>query len=156
MRRMPPDGLCVFHAVKYAQHPELYAKVDMADNGMLIGQGSRALNEAAARLRANLIDTLMSEGQHEQASRLSRPGSDGYPQEEDFATLARIASLPFEIIIESAPAMQALKYGDGDPRARFILRDILDTDGHRSSHWDVVELYDRKRRRRITGKTAAI
>jgi hypothetical protein len=52
--------------------------------------------------------------------------------------------------------MQPRKYGEGDPRARFILRDIFDGEGARSSHWDVAELYNRKKRRRITGKTAEI
>ena len=152
MRRMPPDGLCLFHAVNYATNPEMYDKVDVAENGMLLGKGSGPLYEAAAQLRNNLIDTLLSEGHHEQARRLSMPGAEGYAEEEDFPTLSRIASLPFEIVIESAPAMEPRKYGDGDPRARFILRDILDNEGHRSSHWDVAELYDRKKRRRITGK----
>ena len=154
MRRMPPDGLCLFHAVNYASNPEMYHKVDIADNGMLLGEGSGAIYEAAAMLRENLIDTLRAEGYLEQASRLSMPGAAGYAQEEDFPILARISLLTFEIVIESAPAMEPRKYGDGDPRARFILRDISDIDGHRSSHWDVAELYDRKKRRRITGKTA--
>ena len=156
MRRMPPDGLCLYHAVNYAQNPELYEKVDIGTNAMPLGEGSGTLFQAAATLRGKLIATLISEGRHEQARRLSNPGAVGYAEEEDFPTLARIASLSFEIVIESAPHMQPRKYGDGDPRARFILRDILDIEGHRSSHWDVAELYDRKKRRRITGKTSAI
>ena len=151
---MPPDGLCLFHAVNYASNPEMYHKVDIADNGMLLGEGSGAIYEAAAMLRENLIDTLRAEGYLEQASRLSMPGAAGYAAEEDFPILARISSLTFEIVIESAPAMEPRKYGDGDPRARFILRDISDNSGHRSSHWDVAELYGRMKRRRITGKTA--
>ena len=82
-----------------------------------------------------------------------KSGSEGYPEEDDFATLARIASIAFEIAIESAPAMHPLKYGNGDPRARFILREVSDGAGHRSSHWDVDAVYDRSaKRRRITGK----
>ncbi len=111
--------------------------MDIAQYGMLIGKGGRALHEVAATLRENFIDELMSEGHQEQASRLQTPLSEGYPQ-EDFHTLSLIASLPSEIFMESAPDMQPRKYGDGDPRARFILR------GARSSHWDVAELYDRK------------
>ena len=79
-------------------------------------------------------------------------GSEGYPEEQDFTTLAHIASVPFEITIESAPNMQPLKYGDGDPRARFILKEISDGAGHRTTHWDEAALYDRStKRRRITG-----
>ena len=92
----------------------------MGTNAMPLGEGSGSLFQAAAALRGKLIATLISEGRHEQARRLSNPGSEGYAEEEDFPTLARIASLSFEIVIESAPHMQPRKYGDGDPRARFI------------------------------------
>jgi hypothetical protein len=37
---MPPDGLCLFHAVNYASNPEMYHKVDIADNGMLLGKAA--------------------------------------------------------------------------------------------------------------------
>ena len=96
---MPPDGLCLFHAVNYASNPEMYHKVDIADNGMLLGEGSGAIYEAAAMLRENLIDTLRAEGYLEQASRLSMPGAAGYAQEEDFPILARISLLTFEIVM---------------------------------------------------------
>ena len=62
MRRMPPDGLCLFHAVNYASNPEMYHKVDIADNGMLLGEGSGAIYQAAAMLRENLIDTGVLKG----------------------------------------------------------------------------------------------
>ena len=148
-RVMPPDGLCLYHAVRYVQDPQKYDNVATADNGMLVGAGSDALYQAAAELRQQLIDAVVSDGQRE---RLMKMGSEGYPGEEDFATLAHIASVPFEIVIESAPNMQPLKYGNGDPRARFILREISDGAGHRTSHWDVDAVYGRNtKRRRITG-----
>ena len=153
MRRMPPDGLCLYHAVKYACNPDEYHKVDATENGMLIGAGSEKLFQAAADLRQELIDAAMARGRIEQATRLMKSGSEGYPEEEDFPLLACISSLPFEIVIEAAPAMEPMKYGDGEPRARFILRDILDGAGHRSSHWDVDAVYARgTKRRRITGR----
>ena len=151
-RVMPPDGLCLYHAVRYAQNPCMYDSVATTQNGMLIGAGSKELYQAAAELRRELIDACVSAGHHEEASRLMKPGCEGYPGEEDFAMLSRIASVPFEIVIETAPKMQPIKYGDGDSRARFILRLISDDAGHRSAHWDVETLYDRStKRRRITG-----
>ena len=151
-RVMPPDGLCLYHAVRYVQDPQKYDNVATADNGMLVGAGSDVLYQAAAKLRQELIDAVMSDGRFERATRLMKMGSEGYPEEEDLATLAHIASVPFEIVIESAPNMQPLKYGNGDPRARFILREISDGAGHRTSHWDVAAVYDRStKRRRITG-----
>jgi len=151
-RVMPPDGLCLYHAVRYVQDPQKYANVATADNGMLVGAGSDALYQAAAELRQQLIDAVTSDGRIDRATHLMKIGSEGYPEEEDFATLAHIASVPFEIVIESAPNMQPLKYCDGDPRARFILREISDGAGHISSHWDVDAVYDRRaKRRRITG-----
>ena len=156
-RNMPPHGLCLYHAVRYAQNPRMYDSVAMAQNGMLIGAGSKELYHAAAELQRELIAACVSSGLHERANRLSKPGSEGYPEEEDFAMLARIASVPFEIIIDSAPNMQPIKYGDGSPRARFILKLISDDAGHQSAHWDVDALYDQStKRRRITGKTTSI
>jgi len=141
-RVMPPDGLCLYHAVRYAQNPRMYDSVATAQN---------------AELQRELVAACVSSGLHERANRLSKPGSEGYPEEEDFAMLARIASIPFEIIIDSAPNMQPIKYGDGSPRARFILKLISDDAGHQSAHWDVDALYDQStKRRRITGKTASI
>ena len=149
---MPPDGLCLYHAVRYALNPDEYQKVDMADNGMLIGAGSDLLYQAAAALRQDLIESVRSRGLLEQADRLMKPGAEGYPEEEDFPMLAHISSLTFEIVIETAPAMEPRKYGDGDPRARFILREISDGAGHLTSHWDVDAVYERNtKRRRITG-----
>jgi len=149
---MPPDGMCLYHAVRYVQDPQKYENVATTDNGMLVGAGSDMLYQAAAKLRQELIDAVTSDGRIEQATRLMKSGSDGYPEEDDFATLARVADIAFEIVIESAPNMQPLKYGNGNPRARFILRDISDGAGHRSSHWDVDAVYDRSaKRRRITG-----
>ena len=81
MRRMPPDGLCLYHAVNYAQNPELYEKVDMGTNAMPLGEGSGSRFQAAASLRGKLIATLISEGRHEQARRLSNLGSEGYAEE---------------------------------------------------------------------------
>jgi len=151
-RVMPPDGLCLYHAVRYAQNPRMYDSVATAQNGMLIGAGSKELYHAAAELQRELVAACVSSGLHERANRLSKPGSEGYPEEEDFAMLARIASVPFEIIIDSAPNMQPIKYGDGSPRARFILKLISDDAGHQSAHWDVDALYDQStKRRRITG-----
>ena len=57
MRRMPPDGLCLYHAVNYAQNPELYEKVDMGTNAMPLGEGSGSLFQAAAALRGKLDGT---------------------------------------------------------------------------------------------------
>ncbi len=52
--------------------------------------------------------------------------------------------------------MQPRKYGNGTPKTRFILKEILDVAGDRSNHWDVAALYDTTKRRRITRKTAPI
>jgi len=156
-RVMPPDGLCLYHAVRYAQNPRTYDSVATAQNGMLIGAGSKEIYDAAAELRREMIDACVSAGLHDQANRLRKTGNEGYPEEEDFAMLAGIASVPFEIIIEAAPNMQPIKYGDGNPRARFILKLISDDAGHQSAHWDVDALYDHNtKRRRITGKKAVI
>ena len=54
-RRMPPDGLCLFHAVRYAQNPLAYEAVAAAANGMLVGDGSTGLYAAAEELRQDLI-----------------------------------------------------------------------------------------------------
>jgi len=152
MRRMPPDGLCLYHAVRYALNPDEYQKVDMADNGMLIGAGSDSLYQAAAALRQDLIESMKSHGLLEQAARLMIPGAEGYPEEEDFPMLASISSVTFEVVIETAPAMEPRKYGDGEPEARFILRDVSDAAGHRTAHWDVDAVYGRgAKRRRIAG-----
>ena len=149
---MPPDGLCLYHAVRFAINPDEYQKVDMADNGMLIGAGSDLLCQAAATLRQELIETARSHGLLEQADRLMKSGAEGYPEEEDFPMLASISSVTFEVVIETAPAMEPRKYGDGDPRARFILRSISDGAGHRTAHWDVDAVCDRSTKRcRIAG-----
>ena len=66
--------------------------------------------------------------------------------------MTRIASVPFEVVIERAPNMLPIKYGDGDPKARFIFKEISDAAGHRSAHWDVDAVYDRStKRHRLTG-----
>ena len=82
---MPHDGLCLHHAVRYAHNPQKYDGVATAQNGMLVGAGSDASYQAAAGLRRELIDAVVSEGQIERATRLMKMGSDGYPEEEDFA-----------------------------------------------------------------------
>jgi len=56
---MPPDGLCLYHAVRYAQDPFKYDNVTTAENGMLVGAGSDALYKAAAELRQSLIEWCM-------------------------------------------------------------------------------------------------
>ena len=50
-RVMPPDGLCLYHAVRYAPNARMYDSVATAQNCMLIGAGSKELYRAAAELR---------------------------------------------------------------------------------------------------------
>ena len=50
-------GRCLYHAVNYAKNPELYEKVDLASNAMLVGEGSIPLFQAASALRGKLVGT---------------------------------------------------------------------------------------------------
>ena len=145
MRRMPPDGLCLYHCLLYAANPGAYDAWEPASAAA-----------AAEDLRQRIIAKFYSVGASDQGDRLGQSGSAGYPQEEDFAMISQVTKLPFEIIIESAPAMQPLRYGEGDAVARFVLREIFDGAGAVSMHWDVAEIFTSHKRRRITEKQSVV
>ena len=80
-----------------------------------------------------------------------KSGCEGYAGEKDFANLASIASVPFEVVVESAPNRLPRIYGDGDPKARFIFKEISDAAGP-GARWDVDAVNDHStKRRRVTG-----
>ena len=83
-------------------------------------------------------DSLCDAGLSEQATRLSQPGSAGYPDEPDFAAIAAEAVFSFAIVQEGIPA--PLVNGSEHGRVRMTVRrhSVADGAGPLSPHYDIM------------------
>ena len=109
----------------------------------------------AERLRRRTIALLDLHDLSRQARRLELPGSEGYPDEEDFRWLSMASCIGFEVNQSGMAA--PLPYGDRPIAATVYYHRVADGAGHLSDHFDLHQVYYSRdlvvRRLRLSGKT---
>ena len=109
---VPADGLCFYHCLGYALQ-------------------QRSSNS----IRAEICEILVQMGFEEEAIRLQKEGSDGYPDELAFVAASRLLSGRLEV---RSLEGQVLSYGDGPCRLRIVQTMIYDGAGHGSPHFQIL------------------
>ena len=81
---MPPDGRCLYYTGVAAMHPSRYLAagrdLDRYGYGLATDEEEAKWEDDQANLvKAKVSSLLLRDGKFAEATRLMRPGSDGYP-----------------------------------------------------------------------------
>jgi hypothetical protein len=118
--QMPPDGRCLYYTGVAAMHPSRYLaagrSLDRYGYGLATDEEEAKWEDDQANLvKAKVSSLLLRDGKFAEATRLMRPGSDGYPGAEALPYLAEV--IGGSIIVDPPVAFQSVmpqeSFGEG-------------------------------------------
>jgi hypothetical protein len=123
--QMPPDGLCLSHALYAARNPKQWLKIEGGrdpDGTARLAGKQRKDQRHARTILDEVVGRMLSLGLDEQAERLTRAGSAGFPGDEDLPFFAQVVGGTIQVV--------PLTLGEFQAPAAFGTGPLYATVGH--------------------------
>ena len=132
---VPADGRCLYYCTMAARNAREWLRTHDANGVARSRDRQQSDEQEAERVRRKFIEHLRAKGDVERAERLSKSGSEGYPDQYDVEHLAEF--MGGQIILQEATTH--VLFGEAPLICHIAVCFVRDGAGHASPHYELIQ-----------------